>query len=105
MGFRRDGKTENARSRSWHAWLDANAVLLRAAGLPPFVLRTPDDWKYLLRYGYHCTDPYPAIDFRLEELSVEQRAAFRELLATTLDPEHRECAAWHFVSPPSPSAP
>ena len=102
MGFRRDGKSEHARTRTWQAWLDANAALLRAAGLPASVVRTEDDWRYLLRYGYHCAGPYPAIDFRLEELTEAQRAAFRDLLAATLGEGERECAAWHFVSPPGP---
>src|SRR5262245_57128399 len=66
------------------------------------VLRTQDDWRYLLRYGYHCAGPYPAIDFRLEELTEAQRTALRDLLAATLREEQRECAAWHFVSPPDP---
>jgi hypothetical protein len=102
MGFRRDGKSAFARARDWRAWLDANASLLRASGLPPSVLRSARDWQYLLRYGYHCAGPYPDIDFRLEELNGTQRAAFRDLLAATLPEGHRDCAAWHFVCPPHP---
>ena len=45
MTFRRDGKTDHARTLAWQAWLGANAALLWAAGLPPSVLRTPDDWR------------------------------------------------------------
>jgi hypothetical protein len=104
MGFRRDGEAAHDRARSWRAWLDANAHLLRASGLPPSVVRIPDDWQYLLRYGYHFDGPYPAIETRLEELTEAQRAAFRELLAATLSAGQRECAAWHFVCPPGPPA-
>jgi len=101
VGFRRDGKATHASDRAWRTWLDEHAALLRAAGLPPAVLRSPADWRYLLRFGYHCDGPYPNIDFRLEELSAAQRAAFRELLATTLSDVQRQCAAWHFVNPPA----
>jgi hypothetical protein len=102
MGFRRDGKSEYARSRRWRAWMETNAALLSASGLPPSVLRSADDWRYLLRYGYHCAGPYPDIDFRLEELTETQRAALRDLLAATLGVQERKCAAWHFVCPPGP---
>jgi len=100
VGFRRDGKAAHTSARAWQAWLDEHSALIRAAGLPLVVLRTPADWRYLLRYGYHCDGPYPNIDFRLENLSPAQRMAFRELLATTLAADDRECAAWHFVNPP-----
>jgi hypothetical protein len=101
VGFRRDGKSAHENSRAWRAWLDEHAALIRAAGLPPAVIRSRDDWAYLLRYGYHCDGPYPNIDFRLEELSPAQRAALRELLATALADDQRQCAAWHFVCPPT----
>jgi hypothetical protein len=70
------------------------------------VLESRADWEYLLRYGYHCRGAYPDIDFRLEELSATQKAAFRELLTQALSEEERQQgnAAWHFVCPPSESA-
>jgi hypothetical protein len=101
VGFRRDGKAAHENNRAWRAWVDGHAALIRAAGLPPAVLRSRADWRYLLRYGYHCDGPHPNIDFRLEELSPAQRAAFREPLATTPAEDRRQCAAWHFVCPPA----
>lgn len=102
MGFRRDGKAEHQRSRQWARWLEAHAELLKASGLPSFVLRSRTDWEYLLRYGYHCRVAYPDIDFQLEELSASQRNAFRELLQRTLTEEEKQSgsAGWHFVCPP-----
>jgi hypothetical protein len=102
MAFRRQGKAQFGRSRRWATWLATNVGLLKAAGLPLSVLRTRADWEYLLRYGYHCTGPYPAIDYSLEEMSLPQKTAFRQLLEQTLthDEKQRGSAAWHFVCPP-----
>ncbi|QEG30651.1 hypothetical protein GobsT_54570 [Gemmata obscuriglobus] len=104
MGFRRDGRRSRTERLAWHEWRGQYAELLAASGLPPQVLRSRGDWDYLLRYGYHAS-PYPQIDFRLEELSLEQREAFRVLLETVLSPEEQErgCAGWHFVCPPDSS--
>jgi hypothetical protein len=101
MGFRQVGKRAHVDRREWQAWLERHAELLRMARLPPQVLATRADWEYLLRYGYHA-DPYPEIDFRLEELNPAQRAAFRLLLEAVLSPDERRrgCAGWHFVCPP-----
>ena len=102
MSFRRDGKTAYARSCSWPgSWLDTNAALIRDRGLPSSAIRNEEDRRYPPRYGYHCAGPCPAIDFRLEELSESERAAFRALLIAALADGERECAAWHFVSPPA----
>ena len=100
MGFRRDGKKAHAETRSWQAWLAEYAELLRAAGLPPQVLRSRADWEYVLRHGYHG---WPRIDFLLEELTAPERRAFRRLLEVSLSAEERQrgCAGWHFVCPPS----
>jgi hypothetical protein len=99
MAFRRDGKSAHAHTRDWREWLERHSDLLRASGLPPQVLRTRKDWDYLLRYGYHG---YPQIDFQLEELTADQRAAFRRLLEVALSSEARRHgnAGWHFVCPP-----
>ena len=59
MGFRRNGKQANAARRVWQTWLGAHDDLARASGLPISVLRSEEDWRYLLRYGYHCGEqPY-----------------------------------------------
>ena len=103
MGFRRKGKQAHTEKQAWTAWQEQHSTLLRASGLPWHVLRTRADWEYLLCYGYHA-DPYPQIDFRLEELTPAQRDAFRLLLEAALSPEDRQrgCAGWHFVCPPDP---
>jgi len=101
MAFRRDGQKAHAEQRAWYAWREQYAELLQASGIPSQVLKTRKDWEYLLFYGYHA-DPYPEIDFRLEELTSAQRDAFRLLLAATLSHEEQQrgCAGLHFVSPP-----
>jgi hypothetical protein len=103
MSFRRAGKNEHAATQSWRAWLERYAEMLRDAGLPPSILESPAEWEYLLRYGYHCDGAYPNIDFRLDELSEAQRAAFKRLLevALTAEEKQRGSAGWHFVCPPS----
>jgi hypothetical protein len=65
VAFRRDGKAAHATTRAWRAWLDEHAAGILAAGLRPAVLRSPADWRYLLRCGCHCDGHYPNIDFRL----------------------------------------
>src|SRR5256885_307668 len=101
MGFRRAGKQAHAERLAWQAWRDRHAEVLRASGLPPQGLCTRAGLGYLLPYGYHA-NPYPLIDFRLEELTPAQRDAFRLLLEAVLSPDERsrECAGWHFVCPP-----
>ncbi len=103
MSFRRGSKAIHQQSRQWAEWLAVHVELLRAAGLPPSVLRSRDDWEYLLRYGYHCGEAYPDIDFHLEELTPSQKVAFQNLLEQTLSKEERQRgnAGWHFVCPPS----
>lgn len=102
MAYMRDGKSACLARRQWRAWREANAALIEAAGLPPVVLRSQNDWDYLLRYGYHCSGGYPHIDFLLEDLSESQTAALRALLDHTLTDEQkrRGNAAWHHVCPP-----
>src|SRR5262249_12231009 len=103
MGFRRDGKGLHKEAAEWATWKAANAKLLRMSGLPPGVLRSRADWEYLLRYGYHCSDPYPNIDYNLDEQTTTQRAAFRTLLEKVLTAEEksRGSAGWHHVHPPN----
>jgi hypothetical protein len=103
MGFRRDGKKAHEEARSWERWKAAHAALVQASGLPVNVFRTRADWDYLLRYGYHCDSAYPHIDYRLEEQTETQRAAFRLLLERVLTTEEktRGSAGWHHVCPPA----
>ena len=102
MTFRRNGNEAFARSRSWEVWRTANAELLTASGIPPSVIRTREDWLYFLRYGYHCDGPYPAIDFRLDDLNGPQVAALGRLLELTMSDEEkiRGGAVWHTFYPP-----
>jgi hypothetical protein len=102
MSFRRNGKSAHKNARSWNAWVAANADLLRAAGLPLSVFRSRQDWKYLLKFGYHCDGAYPNIDFMLDEMTQPQRAAFQTLLERVLTEEEKQrgSAGWHFVHPP-----
>lgn len=106
MNYRRDGETGHLAAAEWQVWLDHHRRLLTASGRLASILRTREDWEYLLRYGYHCDGPYPNIDFTLDELTEPQRLAFRELLESALsdDEKKRGSAAWHFVCPPSPPA-
>ena len=69
MTFRRDGKRVHRDARDWEAWKEANRDLLDACGFPSSVLRSREDWEYLLHYGYHCDGSYPNIDFLLDEQS------------------------------------
>jgi hypothetical protein len=105
MSFRRKGKEAHEESVQWQAWKDANEELLRAAGMPFCVLRTRGDWDYLIRYGYHCAGTYANIDYKLDDMTESQRAAFRELLKKTLtdDEKQRGSAGWHHVHSPTPN--
>ena len=100
MGFRRDGKSAHQHSRDWDAWKATNAELLDVIALPGKVLRTSNDWNYLLRYGYHRED----FHFDLDDLTRTQRDAFCTLLEQTLTPAEKErgSAGWHFCHPPPP---
>jgi len=53
--------------------------------------------------GYWCESDYGrGVDFALEQLSHEQKAAFRELLERVLTDDEKQHgnAGWHFVCPP-----
>lgn len=103
MSYRRAGKQDHQQKQSWQKWLIANRDLVAATGLPPSVVRTENDWRYFLRYGYHCADAYPNIDFQFEDLSASQLVALQELLNATMtdDEKKRGSAVWHQFHPPS----
>ena len=103
MGFRRDGKAEHEEAKQWEAWKISNDELLKTSGLAASVLRSRADWDYLMRYGYHCDDGYPNIDYSLDEMTEPQRTAFRHLLEKVLTEEKKKHgnAGWHFVCPPN----
>lgn len=102
MAFRRDGKTAHDKQQEWSVWQDSNADLITAAGLPPNVTRSRNDWQYFLGYGYHCDDYYGKfinnIEFSVDELDGSRRDALRQLLTAW---ELENTAVGHFfVGPP-----
>lgn len=84
MSFRRDGKRWHKHWRDWDAWKEENADLIKAAGLPPFVTGSADDWKSFLLYGYACQEPYGKyvgnFVFDDSELTPDQRDALQHLI-------------------------
>ncbi len=106
MGFRRDGKSIHAEQESWTTWKLQHAELLSQCEFPEGVLRTRDDWNYLIFYGYWYENGYnPSGDagFHLDQLSATQRQAFKRLLEATMTDDEKRCgnAGWHFVCPPA----
>jgi hypothetical protein len=104
MSFRREGKKAHAEQHEWTSWNRKYSTLIAECGLPPGVLKSKRDWKYLLKYGYWCDGPYGKhinkIDFTLEELTGKRLLAFCRLLdaALTEEEKQRGNAAWHYVN-------
>jgi hypothetical protein len=101
MGFRRNGKKAHQTNSEWATWKDENAELVRAAGLPLFVLRTRLEWDRFLDHGYACAVAWGMsvrnIDFDVEDLDESQRAALRRLLT---DHELAHTAVGHVLNGP-----
>ena len=89
MSFRRRGKSLHKEAVEWREWKAKYADLLKDCGLAPSVLRSADDWRYFLRYGYHCDGPYPAIDFNATNMTPGQLGALFRLLDLTLTDEEK----------------
>ena len=76
MGFRqnkRDGKDE------WGQWLKQHADLIEASGLPSSLFADEDSWLEFIEYGGLRDDP---IEWRVDELSLRQKAATLRLIRT-----------------------
>src|SRR5256885_1449065 len=82
MSFRRR-KAAAQESRAWHDFLDSNAVLLQASGLPGALYQSRELFDDLLMHGYiyHHTDP---TYFVVGQLSASQQEKLIEVVVRYL---------------------
>lgn len=81
MGYKRDGKTYEAR---WTKWRQENEPSIAASGVPDLVVSTADYWYDFLAHGYldHHEDPS---QFAIEDLTIRQKAFLLQLIGTEVD--------------------
>ena len=77
MGFRRS-PDRVAAERAWRRFVEGNAAVIAAAGLPPAATASIADWDDFLTHGYLAGDPGT---FRVDQLSPAQYASLAELAA------------------------
>ncbi len=81
MGYKRDGKTYEAK---WTKWRQENEHLILASGVPDLVVSTADYWHDFLAHGCldHHEDPSR---FAVENLTIRQKAFLLQLIGTEED--------------------
>jgi hypothetical protein len=77
LGFRRSPDRVNA-ARAWQRFVERNAALVAAAGLPPAVTARLAHWDDFLVHGCVAGDPDA---FGIDQLSPEQYASLAALTA------------------------
>ena len=75
MGFRRS-PDRGAAQKAWRRFVEANAAVIAAAGLPPTATASVTDWDDFLTHGYLVGGPGA---FSVDQLSPAQYASLAEL--------------------------
>jgi hypothetical protein len=89
VGYRRSPDRATAR-KDWTRFVQSNARLVEACGLPPEVTATIQSWDDVLMHGLLASDPG---GFSLERLSPESYRALVELAHNYFD------AGYEFYTP------
>lgn len=63
-------------------WLQENAALIEASGIPAIIIKSEDHWHYFLDHGTLFRFDDDPTEFKTENLSPLQRAALMRLLMT-----------------------
>ena len=78
MGFRRS-PDRIAAERDWRRFVEHNASVIAAAGLPPAATATVGEWDDILMHGYLSGDPG---GFNIDRLSPVQYASLLEFASS-----------------------
>ena len=77
MGYRRS-PDQAAAERAWQHFVERNASIISAAGLPPLATASIAEWDDFLMHGYLASDPGR---FAVDQLSGDQYASLVSIVA------------------------